>query len=95
MHDHCFLFQTLKEWVAVESDSIQPAQRSEVKKMVEKAASCLRDLGANVTLVDMPVHQVTRGLRWEYISFPLIPPQLKLLVQYTSWWGGGLTFKLR
>ncbi|XP_028593304.2 beta-Ala-His dipeptidase-like isoform X1 [Podarcis muralis] len=53
--------KTLKEWVAVESDSIQPAQRSEVKNMIEKAASCLRNLGANVTLVDMPVHQVLDG----------------------------------
>ncbi|XP_053252633.1 beta-Ala-His dipeptidase-like isoform X3 [Podarcis raffonei] len=49
--------QTLKEWVAVKSDSIQPAQRSEVIGMVKIAASRLQDLGANVTLVNMSVQQ--------------------------------------
>ncbi|XP_060133910.1 beta-Ala-His dipeptidase [Zootoca vivipara] len=53
--------ETLKEWVAVESDSIQPAQRSEVIRMVKKAESRLQDLGANVMLVDMPVQQVLDG----------------------------------
>lgn len=50
--------QDLKEWVAVESDSIQPHLRKEVIRMMALAADRLAALGATVNLVNLGSHQV-------------------------------------
>ncbi|XP_069424918.1 beta-Ala-His dipeptidase isoform X6 [Ovis canadensis] len=52
--------QTLKEWVAVESDSVQPAPRlrRELLRMVGLAADRLRGLGARVASVDAGFQQL-------------------------------------
>lgn len=52
--------QTLKEWVAVESDSVQPVPRlrRELLRMVGLAADRLRGLGARVASVDAGFQQV-------------------------------------
>lgn len=52
------LVQDLKEWVAVESDSIQPHLRKEVMRMMTLAADRLTALGATVNLVNLGSHQV-------------------------------------
>lgn len=52
------LVQDLKEWVAVESDSIQPDLRKEVIRMMALAADRLVALGAIVNLVNLGSHQV-------------------------------------
>ncbi|KAM8782492.1 beta-Ala-His dipeptidase [Rhynchonycteris naso] len=55
--------QTLKEWVAVESDSVQPMPRlrQELFKMMALAADELRHLGASVDLVDSGSQQLPDG----------------------------------
>lgn len=52
--------QTLKEWVAVESDSVQPVPRlrRELHRMAGLAADRLRGLGARVASVDAGFQQV-------------------------------------
>lgn len=52
--------QTLKEWVAVESVSVQPVPRltQELLRMMALAAAALRRLGARVDLVDSGSQQV-------------------------------------
>lgn len=50
--------QDLKEWVAVESDSVQPHLRKEVMHMMTLAADRLATLGATVNLVNLGSHQV-------------------------------------
>uniref|UniRef100_A0A9L0RVN6 Carnosine dipeptidase 1 n=1 Tax=Equus caballus TaxID=9796 RepID=A0A9L0RVN6_HORSE len=55
--------QTLKEWVAVESDSIQPVPRlrQELFRMMALAADKLRRLGASVDSVDGGSQQLPNG----------------------------------
>ncbi|KAJ7338626.1 hypothetical protein JRQ81_012528 [Phrynocephalus forsythii] len=59
--------QNLAEWVAVESDSIQPQLREEITQMVKIAAARLQDLGAKVTLTDIGIQQLPDG---QIISLP-------------------------
>nr|XP_054958344.1 beta-Ala-His dipeptidase isoform X6 [Pan paniscus] len=51
--------QTLKEWVAIESDSVQPVPRfrQELFRMMAMAADMLQRLGARVASVDMGLQQ--------------------------------------
>ncbi|KAH1177667.1 beta-Ala-His dipeptidase [Mauremys mutica] len=56
LHQNEFI-QTLKEWVAVESDSIQPERRQNVTQMVELTADRLRAMGATVELVKLCSHK--------------------------------------
>ncbi|XP_027506628.1 beta-Ala-His dipeptidase-like [Corapipo altera] len=49
--------ENLKEWVAVESDSVQPDLRKEVVRMMALAADRLAALGATVNLVNLGSHQ--------------------------------------
>ncbi|XP_019400531.1 PREDICTED: beta-Ala-His dipeptidase isoform X2 [Crocodylus porosus] len=58
-HQNEFI-ENLKDWVAVKSDSIQPAFRKEVTRMMELAADRLRALGASVMLVNQ-LHQLPDG----------------------------------
>ncbi|XP_049553622.1 beta-Ala-His dipeptidase isoform X2 [Orcinus orca] len=60
--DTVFL-ETLKEWVAVESDSVQPVLRlrRELLRMMDLAADRLRNLGAHVDLVDAGFQQLPDG----------------------------------
>ncbi|KFO65921.1 Beta-Ala-His dipeptidase, partial [Corvus brachyrhynchos] len=51
----------LKEWVAVESDSVQPHLRKEVIRMMALAADRLAALGATVHLVNLGSHQLPDG----------------------------------
>uniref|UniRef100_A0A8C0JEQ6 Peptidase M20 dimerisation domain-containing protein n=1 Tax=Chelonoidis abingdonii TaxID=106734 RepID=A0A8C0JEQ6_CHEAB len=67
LHQNEFI-QTLKEWVAVESDSIQPELRQEVTRMVELTADRLRAMGATVELVKLGSHKLPDGE-----SLPLPP----------------------
>uniref|UniRef100_F1MWP9 Carnosine dipeptidase 1 n=5 Tax=Bos TaxID=9903 RepID=F1MWP9_BOVIN len=55
--------QTLKEWVAVESDSVQPVPRlrRELLRMAGLAADRLRGLGARVASVDAGFQQLSDG----------------------------------
>ncbi|XP_006897297.1 PREDICTED: beta-Ala-His dipeptidase [Elephantulus edwardii] len=55
--------QTLKEWVAVESDSVQPVAhlRQEIFRMMDMAADKLQRLGASVDSVDMGSQQLPDG----------------------------------
>ncbi|XP_054439872.1 beta-Ala-His dipeptidase [Pteronotus mesoamericanus] len=55
--------QMLKEWVAVESDSVQPVPRlrRELLRMTALAAAALRRLGARVDLVDSGAQQLPDG----------------------------------
>ncbi|NXP46304.1 CNDP1 dipeptidase, partial [Heliornis fulica] len=53
--------ENLKEWVAVESDSIQPDLRKEVIQMMALAADRLAALGATVNLVNLRSHQLPDG----------------------------------
>lgn len=50
--------QNLKEWVAVESDSVQPELRKEVIRMMSLAAARLAALGATVNSVSLGSQQV-------------------------------------
>ncbi|KAM7037172.1 beta-Ala-His dipeptidase isoform 1-T1 [Passerculus sandwichensis] len=51
----------LKEWVAVESDSIQPHLREEVMQMMALVADRLATLGATVNLVNLGSHELPDG----------------------------------
>ncbi|XP_057554425.1 beta-Ala-His dipeptidase isoform X2 [Hippopotamus amphibius kiboko] len=55
--------QTLKEWVAVESDSVQPVPRlrRQLLRMMVLAAARLRHLGARVDLVEAGSQQLPDG----------------------------------
>uniref|UniRef100_A0A8B9F5M8 Carnosine dipeptidase 1 n=1 Tax=Amazona collaria TaxID=241587 RepID=A0A8B9F5M8_9PSIT len=53
--------QRHKEWVAVESDSIQPDLRKEVIRIMALAADRLVALGAIVNLVNLGSHQLPDG----------------------------------
>nr|XP_055152337.1 beta-Ala-His dipeptidase isoform X3 [Symphalangus syndactylus] len=55
--------QTLKEWVAIESDSVQPVPRfrQELFRMMAMAADTLQRLGAHVASVDMGSQQLPDG----------------------------------
>ncbi|XP_045152074.1 beta-Ala-His dipeptidase [Echinops telfairi] len=55
--------QTLRDWVAVESDSVQPVPRlrQEICRMMDMAADKLRRLGASVDTVDMGTQQLPDG----------------------------------
>ncbi|KAK2094219.1 Beta-Ala-His dipeptidase [Saguinus oedipus] len=55
--------QLLKEWVAIESDSVQPVPhfRQQLFRMMAVAADMLQRLGAHVTSVDMGSQQVLWG----------------------------------
>ncbi|NXT81474.1 CNDP1 dipeptidase, partial [Zapornia atra] len=53
--------ENLKEWVAVQSDSVQPHLRKEVIQMMELAANRLAMLGATVNLVNLGSHQLPDG----------------------------------
>ncbi|XP_014462149.1 beta-Ala-His dipeptidase isoform X4 [Alligator mississippiensis] len=50
-HQNEFI-ENLKDWVAVKSDSVQPAFRKEVTRMMELTADRLRALGTSVMLVN-------------------------------------------
>lgn len=65
------LVQTLRDWVAVESDSVQPVARlrQELARMMELAAEHLRGLGARVELVDTGSQQLPDG---QHLSIPPI-----------------------
>uniref|UniRef100_A0A8D2BER9 Carnosine dipeptidase 1 n=1 Tax=Sciurus vulgaris TaxID=55149 RepID=A0A8D2BER9_SCIVU len=54
---------TLKEWVAVESDSVQPMPhfRQELVRMMSMAADMLRGLGASVHSMDLGSQQLPDG----------------------------------
>ncbi|XP_003466552.2 beta-Ala-His dipeptidase [Cavia porcellus] len=62
--------QTLKEWVAIESDSVQPVPRfrQELFRMMAVAADKLQRLGAEVDSVDLGSQQLPGGQ-----SLPLPP----------------------
>lgn len=62
--------QTLREWVAVESDSVQPVPRlrQELLRMMAMAADKLQRLGASVDSVDLGSQQLPGGQ-----SLPLPP----------------------
>lgn len=59
----CLSSQTLREWVAIESDSIQPVPRlrEELFTMMSLAAEELRRLGASVDVVDSGSQKVLGG----------------------------------
>ncbi|XP_061450419.1 beta-Ala-His dipeptidase-like isoform X2 [Rhineura floridana] len=56
-HENEFV-QTLGEWVAVQSDSIQPHLRPEITRMITKAAEKLKAIGAKVKLANTTIQQV-------------------------------------
>ncbi|XP_054674263.1 beta-Ala-His dipeptidase isoform X3 [Grus americana] len=60
VHQSDFI-EDLKEWVAVESDSVQPHLRKEVIRMMALAADKLAVLGATVNLVNLGSHQLPAG----------------------------------
>ncbi|KAM6411659.1 beta-Ala-His dipeptidase isoform 2-T2 [Pluvialis apricaria] len=60
VHQNDFI-KDLKEWVAVESDSVQPDLRKEVMRMMALVADRLSALGATVNLVDLGSHQLPDG----------------------------------
>ncbi|XP_074942259.1 beta-Ala-His dipeptidase [Phalacrocorax aristotelis] len=60
VHQSDFI-EDLKEWVAVESDSVQPVLRKEVIRMTTLAADKLSALGATVNLVNLGTHQLPDG----------------------------------
>ncbi|NXC26941.1 CNDP1 dipeptidase, partial [Campylorhamphus procurvoides] len=60
VHQNDFI-EDLKEWVAVESDSVQPDLREEVVRMMALAADRLAALGATVHLVNLGSHQLPDG----------------------------------
>ncbi|KAM6088034.1 beta-Ala-His dipeptidase [Chlamydotis macqueenii] len=60
VHQSDFI-EDLKEWVAVESDSVQPHLRKEVIRMMALAADRLSALGATVNLVNLGSHQFLDG----------------------------------
>ncbi|KAI6075282.1 Beta-Ala-His dipeptidase [Aix galericulata] len=60
LHQSDFI-KDLKEWVAVESDSVQPGLRKEVMRMMALAADKLAALGATVNSVNLGSHQLPDG----------------------------------
>uniref|UniRef100_F7DHN6 Carnosine dipeptidase 1 n=1 Tax=Monodelphis domestica TaxID=13616 RepID=F7DHN6_MONDO len=62
LHQNEFI-QSLKEWVGIESDSVQPLPhlRQEIFKMMDIAADKLRHLGATVDSIDMGYQQLPNG----------------------------------
>lgn len=69
----CLSSQTLREWVAIESDSIQPVPRlrQELCTMMTLAADELRRLGASVDLVDSGSQKVLGGPLSPHNQLPL------------------------
>lgn len=59
--------QSLKDWVAVPSDSSDPQFREELNRMVQMTAERIRTLGANVQVVDMGIETLHSG---QTIQFP-------------------------
>ncbi|XP_069813958.1 beta-Ala-His dipeptidase isoform X2 [Dendropsophus ebraccatus] len=59
--------QSLKDWLAVPSDSSDPQLREELIRMVHMTAERIRNLGATVQLVDMGFETLHGGQR---IQFP-------------------------
>nr|XP_025956511.1 beta-Ala-His dipeptidase isoform X1 [Dromaius novaehollandiae]XP_025956512.1 beta-Ala-His dipeptidase isoform X1 [Dromaius novaehollandiae] len=55
------LVENLEEWVAVESDSVQPGLRKEVIRMMALVANRLKVLGATVNSVNLGSHQLPDG----------------------------------
>lgn len=83
----CLSSQTLREWVAVESDSVQPLPRlrRELLRMMAQAADKLRHLGATVASVDLGSQQVLGG-PLPLGAAPLGPPaHLSLGVARRGW----------
>nr|XP_006121465.1 beta-Ala-His dipeptidase isoform X1 [Pelodiscus sinensis] len=60
LHQNEFI-KILKEWVAVESDSVQPRLTQEVTRMMEIAAARLQALGATVELAQLGTSQLPDG----------------------------------
>ncbi|XP_068788150.1 beta-Ala-His dipeptidase isoform X5 [Struthio camelus] len=60
LHQSGFV-ENLEEWVAVESDSVQPDLRKEVIRMMALAADRLKALGATVNSVNLGSHQLPDG----------------------------------
>ncbi|NXM70519.1 CNDP1 dipeptidase, partial [Serilophus lunatus] len=60
LHQSDFI-KDLKEWVAMESDSVQPHLRKEVVRMMALAADRLAALGTTVNLVKLGSHQLPDG----------------------------------
>ncbi|KAG8442261.1 hypothetical protein GDO86_011167 [Hymenochirus boettgeri] len=59
--------QSLKEWIAIPSDSSDPLLRKELIKMVEITAERIQALGATVELIDMGQEQLNDG---QSVPFP-------------------------
>ncbi|KAJ8005382.1 hypothetical protein DPEC_G00146040 [Dallia pectoralis] len=53
--------QTLRDWVAVESDSSDVSRRPDCQRMMNMTAEKLRAMGGNVELVDIGVQQLSNG----------------------------------
>lgn len=53
------LFQLLRDWVAIESDSSNILKRPELHRMMEMAAQKLRQMGGTVELVDIGEQEVS------------------------------------
>ena len=56
------MHQTLRDWVAVESDSSDMLKRSDLHQMMDMTAEKLRAMGGKVELVDIGEQEVRRVL---------------------------------
>lgn len=53
------VFQALRDWVAIESDSSNVLRRPDLHRMMEMAAQKLRQMGGTVELVDVGEQEVS------------------------------------
>lgn len=53
------VFQALRDWVAIESDSSNVLRRPDLHRMMEVAAQKLRQMGGTVELVDVGEQEVS------------------------------------
>lgn len=60
------LFQTLRQWIAVESDSSDVTKRSDLHRMMDMTAEKLRLIGGSVEMVDVGTQSVRSRLTNSY-----------------------------
>lgn len=66
------LFQALRDWVAVESDSSNVLRRPELHRMMEMVAQKLQQMGGAVESVDVGDQEVRNEMNFSRSTGPLV-----------------------
>ena len=57
----CSPFQRLGDWVAIQSDSGDPAMWGQIDRLLNMTAERIREMGGSVEMADVGTHQVNTG----------------------------------